>query len=339
MMGRALVDCSVRGFTMLASSSRTGAHSVARFETGRVPDAKRLEFWNRVNTETFSKISVDPLGQDLRGILELRERGQLKLARVHSSPVSLRGGRSDTAGHAGGGLLLHLQEVGCTLNSQLNRSNLLRVGDITLCDAARPYSFECREPVEITVIKIPQNLIAQRFQSIDQFISVHVDGARGVGAILASIIRNFWIHCDELEADAGDALINTLLDLIPLIPQGGNENSLPSSAQKLCHEMKTHVVSRLADPDLSVHSLALEFGVSPRHVHRIFSEFTTTPSIFILDSRLSLAAARLRDPKSDASITQIAFDSGFNDCTSFSRSFRRKYGVTPRAFRLERRTV
>jgi AraC-like DNA-binding protein len=52
-----------------------------------------------------------------------------------------------------------------------------------------------------------------------------------------------------------------------------------------------------------VSSLALAFGVTPRHVHRIFAEFETTPSSYILDRRLAFAAARLRDAACTANIT------------------------------------
>jgi AraC-like DNA-binding protein len=103
--------------------------------------------------------------------------------------------------------------------------------------------------------------------------------------------------------------------------------------------MRTYVEDRLADPTLSVNSLARAFGVTPRHVHRVFAGFETTPSSYILDCRLNFAAAQLRNVNSNANVTQIAFDSGFSDCTSFSRAFRKKYGITPRAFRNERRTA
>jgi AraC-like DNA-binding protein len=100
--------------------------------------------------------------------------------------------------------------------------------------------------------------------------------------------------------------------------------------------MQAYIQKQLSDPSLSVSSLAQAFGVTSRHVHRIFAESGVTPSGYILDSRLSLAAARLRDAKGAANITQIAFDSGFGDSTSFSRAFRRRYGVSPRDYRRER---
>jgi AraC-like DNA-binding protein len=314
-------------------------HSSTTFDTEAVPSARRLDFWNRVNTEAFSEISVDPHGDSLRGVIELREYGLLKLARVYSTPVELRGGLA-TEPNRRNGLLLHLQEAGSCLNSQLNRSVVVRVGDISFVDAARPYQVECREPMKRTVVRIPADLIARRFDSIDELLAVRVDGTRGIGAILASVVRNFWRHYNELDTNdnsAGEAMISAVLELMALIPRGDIETSSPSSSlAKLCREMRAYVDDRVADPNLSVSSLGQAFGVSPRHVHRVFAEIETTPSRYILHRRLGFAAARLRDAKCAANITRIALDAGFSDGTSFARAFRRKYGVAPRDFRRER---
>lgn len=326
---------------MITNGNRSAVHCSGRFDTAVIPSAQRLDFWNRINTETFSEISVDPRSDSLRGILDRRDRGALKFARVHSTAVVLRGGRSTVSKPGTGGLLLHLQEVGSSLNTQLDRSTVLRVGDISFCDAGRPYMVECREPVQITVMKIPAEMIAPRFGSIDEFAALHVDGTRGIGAILGSLIRNSWLHCSELgshENGAGEALINAVLDLMALIPRSDAVTSPSASSSSLCREMRAYVRERLADPELSVASLAQAFGVSSRHVHRVFAELETTPSNYILECRLNLAAARLRDDRTDSNITQVAFDSGFGDCTSFSRAFRKRYGTTPREFRRERRT-
>ena len=324
---------------MPVSHSRSAVADATKFDTRTVPDPMRLDFWNRVNTETFSEISVEPRGGSLRGVLERRQRGLLKLARVHSTPVVLQGGRGTSANHRSGGLLLHLQEAGSSLHCQLNHSSVLRVGDIGFFDAGRPYTVECSTPVEIAVIKIPAELIAQKFDSIEPFVGLHVDGTRGAGAILALVIRALWRHYNELDADesaTGEALISSVLDLMALLPHPDRDTPSASNLAGLCRDMRTYIEGRLSDPNLSVSSLAEAFGLSPRHVHRVFATFETTPSAYLLDCRLSLAAARLRVAHSSANITQIAFDSGFSDCTGFARAFRRKYGVAPREFRKER---
>ncbi|RUU52248.1 helix-turn-helix domain-containing protein, partial [Mesorhizobium sp. M2C.T.Ca.TU.009.01.2.1] len=51
-------------------------------------------------------------------------------------------------------------------------------------------------------------------------------------------------------------------------------------------------------------------------------------------TRMHRAAVRLR--ASDAAISTIAFDTGFNDLSTFNRRFRREMGEAPSAYRAKR---
>jgi AraC-like DNA-binding protein len=68
------------------------------------------------------------------------------------------------------------------------------------------------------------------------------------------------------------------------------------------------------------------------HFLRTFTRVTgVTPHQWILRARLREAAARLTS--TDAPITEIALDVGFEDLSNFIRTFRAEFGVSPRAHR------
>jgi AraC-like DNA-binding protein len=313
---------------------------MATFDTARVPDAARLDYWNQANTEAFSEISVDPRNDSLHGVLERRAHGALRIARVRSTAVTVHGGQASRSVTRAGGLLLHLQDQGISRNTQLRRSAVLRTGDITFCDASRPYTVECSHPVEMIVVSLPERLFSGRFPNIDELAALHVDGTRGGGAILGCCVRNLWRHCSEIAPTdplSGESMVGALLELMQLISVGGHEPAPSRKLGSLHQEMSAFIEQRLADPELTVDALASAFGVSARHVHRVFAGSGTTPSSYIFDRRLSFAAGQLRNMGRYDSITDIALRSGFNDSTSFSRAFRRRYGVAPREYRGERR--
>ncbi|RUW60754.1 AraC family transcriptional regulator, partial [Mesorhizobium sp. M2A.F.Ca.ET.067.02.1.1] len=80
-----------------------------------------------------------------------------------------------------------------------------------------------------------------------------------------------------------------------------------------------------AERPLSLAELAGATATSPYHFLRIFRHVAgMTPYQFLLRTRLHRAAVRLRN--SDATISTIAFDTGFNDLSSFNRRFRREMG-------------
>ncbi|MDY0066471.1 MAG: helix-turn-helix transcriptional regulator, partial [Steroidobacteraceae bacterium] len=59
-----------------------------------------------------------------------------------------------------------------------------------------------------------------------------------------------------------------------------------------------------------------------------------TFSQYLLEHRLERCRSALERPRDSArSITEIAFECGFNDASHFSRAFRSRYGLSPREFR------
>jgi AraC family transcriptional regulator len=83
---------------------------------------------------------------------------------------------------------------------------------------------------------------------------------------------------------------------------------------------------------LSLADLAREAATSPYHFLRIFRQLVgMTPHQYVLRTRLHRAAVRLR--RSDETISAIAFDTGFNDLSTFNRRFRRLMGSSPGAYR------
>ena len=91
-------------------------------------------------------------------------------------------------------------------------------------------------------------------------------------------------------------------------------------------------IEAAAHEALSLTDLAREAAMSPYHFLRVFRQLVgMTPHQFVLHTRLHRAAVRLRG--SDASISSIAFEAGFNDLSTFNRRFRRLMGLSPGAFR------
>jgi AraC-like DNA-binding protein len=74
--------------------------------------------------------------------------------------------------------------------------------------------------------------------------------------------------------------------------------------------------------------------VTNRYVQALFRDLSTTPSRYILDRRLELAAERLRSSPARR-ISGIAMAVGFGDFAYFSRAFHRRFGLSPRDYRAQ----
>jgi AraC-like DNA-binding protein len=86
------------------------------------------------------------------------------------------------------------------------------------------------------------------------------------------------------------------------------------------------------DRPLTVAAAARVAGLSPFHFQRMFKlAFGPTPMHFLQDTRLE-AARRLLALEND-DVTTICFAVGFESLGSFSWLFRKRFGLSPRAFR------
>jgi AraC family transcriptional regulator len=75
--------------------------------------------------------------------------------------------------------------------------------------------------------------------------------------------------------------------------------------------------------------------LSPYHFHRTFTRaFGETPHAFLTRQRLARAAHLLTH--TGHSVTEICLETGFESLGSFSTLFRRRFGASPREFRLSR---
>jgi AraC family transcriptional regulator len=84
--------------------------------------------------------------------------------------------------------------------------------------------------------------------------------------------------------------------------------------------------------DISLTQLAELARLSPYHFARAFKQtFGMPPHRYHMSRRVERAKALLAKP--DLSVTQIGFDVGFSESSSFSAAFRKFTGTTPSTFR------
>jgi AraC family transcriptional regulator len=91
-------------------------------------------------------------------------------------------------------------------------------------------------------------------------------------------------------------------------------------------------VGQSLDQDMSLGSLARDFGASPFQFHRFFSATVgETPKQHV--SRLRLERAAYKLAITEETVLNIGLSVGFNTHETFSRAFRRRFGAPPSAYR------
>jgi AraC-like DNA-binding protein len=94
--------------------------------------------------------------------------------------------------------------------------------------------------------------------------------------------------------------------------------------------IKLDIGRSLGRNDLSIGALALRHGVTTRYIQKLFESEGATFTEYVIERRLLDAKRMLADPRfADQNIGDIALKAGFGDLPHFTRSFRRRFGMTP----------
>ncbi|HWU03774.1 MAG TPA: helix-turn-helix domain-containing protein [Novosphingobium sp.] len=305
---------------------------IERFSTAGLSQRDRLDFWNRLTNETYPGTLVDRRIDHFEAEMLRWTFGDLTMIRPRSgqSLVTRR-----PTGSASDRVVLHLQHSGRSRHDQCGRVAELVVGDFVLSDADAPYRIDLLAH-EFLVVEMPRRALAARVPGLDDLLSVRIPAQSPSSRLLHGFILSLWAQgqLGDTDPDWAQGVSNVFLDLVSLALRGGDVASENGASLRggLLARVRSVVEANLSDPALGTAELAAELGVSVRTVQNLFAGIGTTPSGYILARRLERAAEMLVC-QPGASITAIAFDTGFSDSGYFARCFRARFGATPTQYR------
>ncbi len=309
--------------------------TIRRVSTSAAPPGRRLAYWNDAWAAASGGTVVDAEVDSFEGVVTSLRAGRFELLSVRSTPAVTHS-TGDQSGSGDGAFLLQLVHSGGCLVRHNARETELAVGDLVVADRRKPYQLVFAEPVHGLSTPLPWDRFAPFADALEALAGRRIAAGSGAGAVLSGFLRGAWDHLAEGEGeDWPDSAEQVIWDLVDAVLQGGTGSRFGAGgADHLRHQARTYVEARLAEPGLDSAGIAGALGVSARYLQMVFAQVGTTPSRFLLARRLEAAAARLRQLYRPCSITAVALECGFNDISYFSRSFRRRFGVSPSRYRL-----
>ncbi|MEQ8346700.1 MAG: helix-turn-helix domain-containing protein [Sneathiellaceae bacterium] len=281
--------------------------------------------WREMVCRTYTRLSPERLGEaPFAG--EIRMRGiadGASISRIAATAQWVHRRRADVAENPCDALFVNLQIEGRSVVRQRDSETRLTPGSFTVLDARRPFAMRFDGPFRQICLHLPfalfdgtafepASLLARRFET---------------GSVFGTALREqvVALMAGQDGAEGSDHLVH----LLRLACEGGRRPLLVDQHLAL---VQRHVVEQCGDPALSPQAVAGHFRISLRHLHKLFAPSGESFGRFLLRQRLERSLqAILAAP--ERSITEIALEAGFNDSSHFARSFRQRYGRSPRATR------
>jgi AraC-like DNA-binding protein len=214
----------------------------------------------------------------------------------------------------------------------------LREGDAILISSNHVLTFDRHSHGGSLSFLIPRSVLSSIVVDVEdaamQLIPREAGELRLLAGYAAPLIDEIALATPEFRRTA----VNHLHDLVALALGATHDaagvargRGLPAARLRLA---KAYIIENSNRRDLSVGSVAAHLGLTPRNLQRLFESEGTTFSEFLLTQRLVRAHRMLTEPRlAQSAVGAIAYDAGFGDLSYFNRSFKRRYGATPRDVR------
>jgi AraC-like DNA-binding protein len=305
--------------------------------TPGIPTRSRIAAWTARYCAQFDRTRIVPA--DLERFdagLQTGELGALRFARLSCVGSAIDRSLVPDPGSLHSYTLI-AQLSGSGALSQYGQAAQLQAGDLALCDDAAPHAHAMAERSELILLRIPAHALREHLPSPEQYCGRRLAAAAGTTSVAASLVAGLCHRSrGTLPAAVQQGLAHQLLEMLAVsYTLAFDMLGAPSSVVGGRYaKARRFIEQHLRDPELGPQKIARSLNVSSRYLRMIFAGEKEAVSAYILRRRLEEVAHQLTDPRwRGRSICEIAFDWGFNSAPHFSRSFRERFGSSPREYR------
>lgn len=154
---------------------------------------------------------------------------------------------------------------------------------------------------------------------------IDADGIAAAQRFFHCPVEDTGHYCVEMDAGAGAMVLEGSDPEMAAMLEQALRHRLPPGDQALSVQLALWLEQRFPDGEPSLAEAARSFALSERSLQRRLADEQLTWLRLVDNTRRALAERHLHAP--GMSLTQLAFLLGFADISSFSRAFRKWFGV------------
>jgi acetamidase/formamidase/AraC-like DNA-binding protein len=231
-------------------------------------------------------------------------------------------------------------EDGAVLKSK-DGHRIVPAGHLLLLPRGGDWSVVFQRDMRAIVLSVTSAALHGRISSKLKRAAPEVITATGLGEVFCRLLdtsaRVLETLTDTEWAAVAQSLVDLLLTLAHKQPPPSSDSGNSAAQAAILHRICQTIERRLDDAELTPARVAQSEGISERYLQKLFEGVGDNFSHYIRERRLQRAWADLSNPvEAHHAISEIAYRYGFVDSAHFSRSFRQRFGTSPREFRQQK---
>lgn len=303
-----------------------------------------LELFEAQASRLFAPLRITAPDPDSHtGRVRTTRIGMLTLTRIIGDTVTVRRERRLIRSDDPELIKVAWHRAGRAGVQQDDRQCLVRPGQMVAYDTTRPYELPFWGPYEIIVAAVPRTVLEPHAELFRTRTALPVSADAALQRTIGSFVDELT-NCLEGDPNAESAtptVRHYLADSLIALIVSAFADTRPTTSEagsELFERIEAYCLAHLADPDLSVRSVAATHGISVRYLHKLASTAGINLSGWIRRKRLHRIRQDLADPAlAHRTPASLASRWGILDAGHLSRSLKAEFGRTPTQIRREAR--
>lgn len=158
-------------------------------------------------------------------------------------------------------------------------------------------------------------------------------GDTPIGSMMAAFLKSLASQVEEMPPTSADSAVEMALAMVAHAIDDQSKCDGPARRTTLFRRIISYIDRHLEDSALTPAYVASAHGISTRYLHLLFSNQESTVSGWIRERRLQRCREELECSRRGFSLTEIAYTWGFSDVPHFSRTFKKRFGVSPKVWK------
>ena len=305
-------------------------------DLSQVEQSQRALSWDIAVRSAFPSLSVtlaDPLPS--LGSINRTRMGSGEMFEIASAAAEIThhasAGGTDALGQPH--ISLMVQRKGSITVHQGGGSCRLEEGDLCVIDEARRFRLVGEADSKLLFLRIARTAALSRYPMLERLLVTVFPAEEPGTRMLADTLLRFSAGAAGVRETQRCAMMSAVVQMLGMAE--------PLSAYSTAPDWRVRRALDFIELNLSVAGLTAEMvaqdqRISRRRLDQLMHEaLGHSIASHLWNRRLEQAAADLRDfTRTGLSIAQIAFANGFEDAAHFTRAFKRRFTITPGAWRL-----